>query len=159
MEILKYPDSRLREEAFPVKTSTILTQDFRKKCWEMINEMKKSNGVGLAATQVAWDARVFVMLNQDGYVRIVINPEWRPASEEKWTPFEGCLSFPEDIARIERYKSIRLIYTDLTGTMRHDVFNGLDAQVIQHETDHLNGTLFLDYKPTVVVKRRFENAN
>jgi peptide deformylase len=158
LEILKYPDPKLREEGEPVRAATIATKEFRHKCWDMVRAMKAANGVGLAATQVGWDSRVFVMHNADGKNRIVINPSWSPVSNRKYRPIEGCLSFPEDLRYIERFQDIRLIYTDITGSTRHELFSGLDAQIVQHETDHLDGILFIDHDSTVNVKRRNANA-
>lgn len=145
MEILTYPSTRLREEKELVKNSTILTDSFRRKCWEMLRKMESANGLGLAANQVDWDARVFVMRNTDGAFRVIINPQWTPISDRMHTPPEGCLSFPDEIRFIERYTDIRLLYSDLTGSMRHEIFRGLDAQIVQHETEHLNGILLIDH--------------
>lgn len=153
MEILKHPATRLREELEPSKTSAILTDGFRRKCWEMLRVMELSGGIGLAANQVDWDERVFVMKNKDGLRRVVINPQWTPITKVMHTPPEGCLSFPDEIRYIERHKDIRLLYWDLTGSMRHEIFSGLDAQVIQHETEHLDGILFIDHHTETVTRR------
>jgi peptide deformylase len=158
LEILIYPNPRLREEARRVKSCEIMTPDFRKRCWDMLRAMEESAGMGLAATQVGWDARVFVMKNKDGMRRICINPEWVQLNEAKWSPYEGCLSFPDKVTQVERYRNIRLLYTDITASMRHEIFTDIDAQCVQHETEHLEGILFIDHvEPNEIVKRRNEN--
>ena len=145
MEILTYPSTRLREEKEIVKNSEILTDSFRRKCWEMLRKMEEAGGIGLAANQVDWDARVFVMLNTDGKRRVIINPSYTPITPLKHVVPEGCLSFPDEIRYIERYKDIRILYSDLTGSTRHEIFTGLDAQIVQHETNHLDGITLIDH--------------
>jgi peptide deformylase len=158
MEILTYPNPLLREETQVVHRDNILKDEFRRKCWKMLSLMAASNGIGLAATQVGWDSRVFVMVNSDGKRRIIINPDWVPLNDKKWAPFEGCLSFPDLVGNIERFHDIRLLYTDITGRIRHECFSGLDAQIVQHETEHLDGILLIDHKPNLVKRRSASNA-
>lgn len=157
MEILTYPDPLLREEAVPVHVDIIRTVDFRRKCWQMLKIMEESGGIGLAANQVGWDSRVFVMKNRDGLRRIVVNPEWNPVSQKMWTPYEGCLSFPEVVTQIERFHDVRLLYTDITGIIRYEYFSGIDAEIVQHETEHLDGILLIDHG-SKFVQRRNSNA-
>lgn len=146
MEILTYPDPRLREEARPVHRDNILKDEFRRKCWQMLRKMEEANGIGLAATQVGWDARVFVMINSDEKRRIIINPQWTPVGNDAWIQYEGCLSFPESVSKIERHTKVRLLYTDICGAIRHEIFEGIDARIVQHETEHLDGILLVDHE-------------
>lgn len=148
MEILTYPNPLLREEARKVHRDTVLTKEFRHKCWEMLRTMKAANGVGLAATQIGWDSSIFVMRDVEaGKYKILINPEWTAITAKKWKPVEGCLSVPNLLGNVERFYDIRVIYMDITGTIRHEVMRGVEAQCVQHETEHLEGIMFLDHKP------------
>lgn len=154
MKILTHPDPLLREVPTTVHVDKIRTDDFRRKCWQMLSLMEESGGIGLAANQVGWDSRVFVMKNRDGLRRIIVNPEWTPSRPEIWTPYEGCLSFPDKIAKIERFYSVRLLYTDITGIIRYEYFSDVDAEIVQHETEHLDGILLIDHDVNFLQRRQ-----
>ncbi|MCP4757595.1 MAG: peptide deformylase [Proteobacteria bacterium] len=151
MEILTYPNPFLKTFAAPVRE---FDQDLRKTVEDMIDCMYKNSGVGLAATQVGIDKRLFVMdvnyNKEDPDSKkepiAVINPEIIQKSGEKVSE-EGCLSVPEFRAEINRASEIALGYQDLDGKTHQIDADGLLAVCIQHETDHLEGKLFIDHLP------------
>lgn len=113
---------------------------------DMLETMDDAGGVGLAANQVGVLRRVFVFdtSHQEGGIRgHVVNPVWEAVSEDTQTGNEGCLSIPEVSAETTRYETVRLSGQDRDGNPVGFVANGLLARCIQHETDHLDGVLFL----------------
>ena len=141
--ILRYPDPRLRTVAKPVALFDERIKDIADK---MLATMYAAKGVGLAATQVDIHERLFVMDVADGQEPIVfINPEivWRGVEKVK-TP-EGCLSVPHQGDVVERHRGIRVEYTGLDGVRLTREVEGFKAVCIQHEIDHLDGKVFVDY--------------
>ena len=104
----------------------------------------RSNGVGLAAPQIAVSKRVFVADDGETGFEVYINPEWTPDGDEKVTDIEGCLSVPDLYGEVERYAKVNVKYFDIHGKKRQKKASGLLARCIQHETDHLNGILFIE---------------
>ena len=121
---------------------------FDKKLKFLINDMKKTlyeaNGVGLAAPQIAVSRRIFVADDGVSGFEAYINPEWKPDGEEKEIDSEGCLSVPEFFGEVERYANVIVHYQDMKGKRKTKKASGLLARCIQHETDHLNGILFIE---------------
>ena len=144
--ILLHPDPRLKKVCPPV---TEVTDAVRKLADDMLETMYDAPGVGLAAPQVGVIARMFVMdCNREDAGQaptVVINPEILWSSEETATYEEGCLSIPEIFEDVTRPQRIRLGFTDETGMAREEEYEGLWATCAQHEIDHLNGKLFIDY--------------
>ena len=140
-EIIKAGNPILKMVAEPVT-------GFDKKLKFLINSMKKimyeSNGVGLAAPQIAVSKRVFVADDGETGFEVYINPEWTPDGDEKVTDIEGCLSVPDLYGEVERYVKVNVKYFDIHGKKRQKKASGLLARCIQHETDHLNGILFIE---------------
>ncbi len=116
---------------------------------DLFETMYDAPGRGLAAPQVGAMVRVFVMDAgwKDGEMtpRACINPEITGASDERVTGPEGCLSIPGVTAEVVRHARIRLAYTDLAGEVQEVDLAGAEAIVAQHEIDHLDGKLFIDY--------------
>ena len=113
---------------------------------DMFDTMEDAGGVGLAGNQIGVLRRVFVFdcSHVDGGLRgHVINPVWEPIGEETQTGTEGCLSIPDVSADTTRYETVRLSGRDKDGNPIGIVASGLLARCIQHETDHLDGVLFL----------------
>jgi peptide deformylase len=105
-----------------------------------------SGGTALAATQVGWDTRVFIQ-KAPGYsdsTRVFINPFYRGLGQ-RVLKTEGCLSFPGIFKSILRFPSIDAWYMDVDGRSYRESLHGFNAHVFQHETDHLFGTLYIDY--------------
>jgi peptide deformylase len=144
LEILKFPDPRLRIKAQPV---TKVDAELRRIVDDMYETMYDSHGVGLAATQVNIHHQLFTMdVSETRDQRIcVINPEIMSTSGIQYEA-EGCLSVGGGaFDKVERALKVQLRGTDLDGkTIELDV-EGLAAICIQHEVDHLNGILFIDH--------------
>jgi peptide deformylase len=143
LNILKYPDERLRTVAEPV---TSVDDDLRNTIDAMFETMYESNGVGLAATQVNVHKRLFVAdCSEDQNEPLVfINPEITE-KDGLFTNEEGCLSFPGVYAKVERAQKVTVQALDRNGESFSLTADGLLAICIQHELDHLNGKLFVDY--------------
>lgn len=145
LPILTYGDYRLREKAVPVQE---ITPDLLERIDDMIATLKDADGIGLAATQVGIMRRFFVidlgLIDANMSPVAFINPEITSQEGEEILE-EGCLSIPgfrEDVPRPSR---ITLSYKDINNT-QHDIeCTGLLARVVCHETDHLNGLLFIDH--------------
>ncbi|NDE89584.1 MAG: peptide deformylase [Alphaproteobacteria bacterium] len=140
------PDPVLRKLADPVKTVDAQVSRFMH---EMLEAMYTSNGVGLAAPQVGELKRVIVVdvaEEQDpAHAFMMADPEITWRSEELFTYREGCLSIPGQYAEVTRPKRIKLSYTDVNNKRVEMEAEDLLSTCIQHEIDHLNGVLFIDY--------------
>lgn len=144
LEILKYPDPRLREVAKPVAK---VTDEIRKIVDDMAETMYAAPGCGLAATQVGINLRIFVIdtasEDEPSDLRVFINPEVLATDgAQSWS--EGCLSFPGVTEEIKRAERVRARALGRDGKPFELEADGLLAVAIQHETDHLNGVLFID---------------
>ncbi|SET24004.1 peptide deformylase [Oceanicella actignis] len=144
--ILIHPDPRLKKVCEPVPA---VDDALRKLIDDMFDTMYDAPGVGLAAPQVGVLRRVFVMdVSKDEAPpapMALINPEIVWASEETRAHEEGCLSIPEIYEEIVRPARVRVRFLDREGAEREAEFDGLAATCAQHEIDHLNGKLFIDY--------------
>ncbi len=146
LEILRFPDPRLRVKAKPVAASEI-NDAFRRMMDDMYETMYDANGVGLAATQVGIHQRFFVMdVSEKRNQRIcVINPEIITVEGEK-EDSEGCLSVGNGVYdKVKRAAKVTLRGMDLDGNTFELVAENLMAACVQHEIDHLNGMLFIDH--------------
>ena len=144
-DILIHPDPRLKKLCDPV---TEVTDEIRALASDMLETMYDAPGVGLAAPQVGVTKRILVMdCIKDGPPEpmVLINPELVWASEEASTYEEGCLSIPDQYANVDRPASVTIRWTDLEGAPQERLFEGLWATCVQHEMDHLNGKLFIDF--------------
>ncbi len=145
--ILIHPDPRLKTRTDPVAG---ITDDLRRLADDMLETMYDAPGIGLAAPQVGVLARMLVMdcvKDEDGPPRpmVLINPEITFASEATRVYEEGCLSIPEQYAEVERPAEVTVRWTALDGSEMQEHFTGLWATCVQHEIDHLDGKLFIDY--------------
>jgi len=162
LPILTAPDPRLKQKSRPVtavdpRVATLMD--------DMLETMYRAPGIGLAAPQVGVSERVIVMdIGKSEETRAPIrmaNPEIVWSSDERNTYEEGCLSVPEQYAKVVRPKEVRVRYLDETGTERELYADGLLATVIQHEMDHLEGTLFIDHLSSLkrhMILRRLAKA-
>lgn len=145
--ILIHPDPRLKKLCDPVAS---VTGEIGKLAEDMLETMYDAPGVGLAAPQVGVMQRLFVMdcIKEEGVApkpMVLINPEITWSSDERNTYEEGCLSIPDQYAEVTRPKKVRMTWLGLDGKQHEDEFDGLWATCAQHEFDHLNGKLFIDY--------------
>ena len=137
-DIIILPDKQLRLISKPVET---ITPEIRTLVDDMFQTMYDAPGIGLAAIQVAVPLRLITMEEP----RVFINPEILASSDELSIYEEGCLSIPEYYEEVERPARVRVRFMDLEGKTREEDAEGLYATCIQHEIDHLNGVLFVDY--------------
>jgi peptide deformylase len=140
LTILKYPDPRLHTVAKPVAQ---VDARIRQLADDMLETMYAADGVGLAATQVGIVRRVFVF-NDEGEDRIVVNPVLTVRGKDTEVSEEGCLSLGPVRMPVERALKVTLDGVDVHGEPLHLELEGLSARVVQHETDHLDGTLIID---------------
>jgi peptide deformylase len=137
----------LRQKARPVERSEIRDPRFQKLLDDMIATMHEYNGVGLAGPQVHEGLRVFVAVldsGDDAEASVIINPVITPADKQIVEGWEGCLSIPEIRGRVPRAHKIVVKALDRDGRGIEIEAEDFPARVIQHETDHLDGVLFLD---------------
>jgi peptide deformylase len=143
--ILIHPDPRLKKLCEPIAE---VTAEVRQLAADMLETMYDAPGIGLAAPQVGVTRRLIVMdCIKDGPPEPIalINPEVVWASEDQTIYEEGCLSIPEIYNDITRPAEVNVRWTDLDGATQERQFSGLWATCVQHEIDHLNGKLFIDY--------------
>lgn len=159
-EIITIPDPVLKEVAQPVNT---VTSDIQKQLDGMLQTMYDAPGIGLAANQVGLLNRVIVMdlsdrdEGEEAKPWFMVNPEVIWESEEMSVMQEGCLSIPKQYADVERPAEVRVKYLDYDGKEAEMEASGLLSHCVQHEIDHLNGVLFIDYlsslKRNMIVKK------
>ena len=140
-EIVKLGDPVLRKRAESV--TRILTSDTQKLIEHMKVVMRKANGLGLAAPQVGVSQRVIVY-EIDDQVHVLVNPIISGGRGEQLEPMEGCLSIPNLHGVVKRFQEIKIKGQDHRGRPVSKKVTDLEARVIQHEVDHLDGILFID---------------
>lgn len=145
--ILLHPDPRLKKVASPVAD---ITDDLRQLADDMLATMYDAPGIGLAAPQVGVSQRLVVMdcIKEKGEAPrplVMFNPEVVAVSDETNVYEEGCLSIPEQFADVTRPSEVEVRWMTRDGTAQSEVFTGLWATCAQHEIDHLEGKLFIDY--------------
>lgn len=170
LEIRHYPDPVLLRPSAPVKT---FDRALKRLVEDMFETMYLSKGVGLAAPQVGVSKRIFVVncefdeKGADSEIAL-INPEIVEKRETQ-VGGEGCLSFPDITAQVERADWVRIKYHDVDGKPREATGTGLLARAFQHELDHLDGKVFISYltpeqlseirKEIMALKREYEQKS
>jgi peptide deformylase len=140
--IRKYGDPVLRSRALPVERFDAALADEVRRMGQIMHD---ALGIGLAATQVGVMHRVFVYrVDPDAPVAALVNPEIEWASDEREPLEEGCLSLPGVLVEVERPIHVRVRALDERGEEQLIEASGLEARVLQHEMDHLDGVLILD---------------
>ncbi len=169
----------LRHRAEDVAPERIRTPEFQALLTRMIDTMRKAPGVGLAAPQIGVPLRVFVLEDPEEFisaltpverserervpvpVRVIVNPELKPIGDEQVTFFEGCLSVAGFAALVPRYREVEITGLDEKAEPITWRVKGWPARILQHEFDHLNGTLYIDrmhsrsFGTSTQVKERF----
>jgi peptide deformylase len=145
--ILIHPDPRLKKVVPPVPD---VSDDLRALAADMLETMYDAPGIGLAAPQVSAMLRLIVVdcVKEEGAAArplAMFNPEVLAVSDETSTYDEGCLSIPEVYAEVTRPAEVEVAWMDPDGRAQREVFTKLWATCVQHEIDHLNGKLFIDY--------------
>ena len=144
MQIVEQPDIFLREPTSEVKLP--LSQEDHVIIDQMIDTMHRNKGIGLAANQVGYARRMFVMDvdPSNSKPQVFINPVIEKLSKEKLTEEEGCLSCPKHLVEVRRPIYIALSWTCRHGKRQYKTFYYLASRIVQHEMDHLNGKLIID---------------
>ena len=156
--IITEPNKLLRQISKPVE---VVGKEEKNLMDDMLDTMYAAKGIGLAAIQIGVPKRIIVMdLSKDGEKkepRYFVNPVIKKRDPLKATYEEGCLSVPNQFAEIERPNGCEVEYLDYDGKKKEMKVDGLLATCIQHEVDHLNGVLFIDYlsklKKDMIVKK------
>jgi peptide deformylase len=158
LPILTIPDPVLRKKAKPIER---VDAELRRLMDDMLATMYDAPGIGLAAPQIGISRRLIIMdPSKDDVPKtpvIMVNPEILERSEEMRLHEEGCLSIPDITAEIERPAKTRVSYIDRDGKKVDMALEGIWSTIVQHEIDHLNGILFIDYlsrlKRDMIVKK------
>ncbi len=156
--ILTEPNKILRQVSKPVES---VKKEEQKLMDDMLETMYNANGIGLAAIQIGIPKRIIVLdisrNKEEKKPMYFVNPVIDNKDTENSTYEEGCLSVPDYFAEVDRPKKCRVQYLDYNGEKKALVADGLLATCIQHEMDHLEGILFIDYlsklKKTMIVKK------
>ena len=142
----------LRRRARPVDLLELTTAPIQKLIDDMITTMKEYQGIGLAGPQVHEELRLFVAGVENGDdpmpLTVIVNPELTLLGDTAVDDWEGCLSIPDVRGRVPRALEIDVLGFDRQGKPLQFTARGMAARVIQHETDHLDGILFLDRMKT-----------
>ena len=161
--IITEPNKILRQKSLPVNS---VGKEEQKLMDDMLETMYAANGIGLAAIQIGVPKRIIVMdISKDGKKNPMyfVNPKIKNKHKEKSTYEEGCLSVPNYFAEVDRPKYCEVEYLDYQGENKILKAEGLLATCIQHEMDHLEGILFIDYlsklKKTMIVKKLSKRKN
>lgn len=151
MELLQFPDERLRKVSKPVEH---FDKDLIALSEEMLNIMYQSKGIGLAAPQVNKPIRMIVLDVSEARNEpmIFVNPRLDKV-KGRVDSSEGCLSVPEIRTTVQRHKQIELSAQDINGSELKMEAEDLLAICVQHEIDHLDGKLFIDYVPNIKLQR------
>jgi len=157
------PDPLLRENSKPIET---VDERVKRLADDMLETMYDAPGIGLAAIQVGEPVRMLVLdiskEEEEKAPRVFLNPEIVAQSDARSVYEEGCLSIPDYYAEVERPAEVTVRYLGLDGEMHEEAASGLFSTCLQHEIDHLNGVLFIDYisklKRDMVIKRFTKQA-
>ena len=144
MKLVKHPDVFLKQDTHEIKFPLDILN--KKLIADMVQAMYNNDGIGLAANQVGYNARIFVMdvSNEKDNPQIFINPVIEKLAKEKLTQGEGCLSCPGKFIDVRRSTYIGLSWFCEHGKKQCKTFYNFPARVVQHEMDHLNGKLIID---------------
>lgn len=146
-EIRKKGDDILSKKSREIE---VIDDRIKELAEDMLETMYKNDGIGLAACQVGMLKRIIVYdylyVEEDGKKSpvVMINPKIKSRSKSMVTVEEGCLSFPDEFKEVKRHEKVTVEYMDLNGNLKTKHAKDLEAVVIQHETDHLDGVVFLD---------------
>jgi peptide deformylase len=142
-ELLKIGNPSLRQLSEHVSRKEIKSKEIKQLINDMMETMKDAKGVGIAAPQIGINKRISIITIKDK-LEVIVNPVIIPLTEEVQGFWEGCLSVPEFRGYVERPKKIALYYLNELGEAKYLETNSFLAAVIQHEVDHLDGSLYVD---------------
>jgi len=162
LDILTYPDKRLRNKAAPVEN---VDEEVQNIIADMAETMYSAPGMGLAAIQVDIDKRIIIYdisgSEDKPKLEVLVNPEIVESEGSMLSESEGCLSVPDYRSDVKRYEHVKVEALDRNGQPVHIETDGLHAIVLQHEIDHLDGILFIDKISTLkreIYKRKVKKA-
>jgi peptide deformylase len=151
LPIVAYGDPILKQVAEDIEIGT----DLKKLVEDMFETMYEARGIGLAAPQIGKSIRLFIV---DGtalededepalktFKKVFVNPQILEEGGKPWTMEEGCLSIPGIRENVSRKETLTIRYYDLEWKMYEETYSGMAARIIQHEYDHIEGKLFIDY--------------
>jgi peptide deformylase len=144
LKIVTYPDQSLADPTEPLRN---IDQEVQEMIEKMTTTMYAAPGIGLAAIQVGWNKSVMIYdieQNEEGSLRVLVNPRIVESEGELLSENEGCLSVPDFRSDVKRAARVLVDAVDRDGKPLRIEAEGLHAVVLQHEIDHLNGTLFID---------------
>ncbi len=147
--IVMYGDPVLRQKAKNIEQGT----DILPWVEDMFETMHAANGVGLAAPQIGKSIRLFVVdgrviedePDMQNFKKVFVNPEMVEELGTSWEYEEGCLSIPNIREKISRKEKLKIKYWDENWNQHEEIFDGMKARIIQHEYDHIEGKMFVDY--------------
>ena len=146
LKLIYAPDPILKKDSVSLPQ---VDEHHRELIKQMYEIMYSANGVGLAAPQIGLNIRIFILdassRDEEKKPMTMINPKIISLDENKVPYEEGCLSFPEHFAEIDRPEKIKMEYLDEDNSKKISTFSGFESRIIQHELDHLNGKLFIDH--------------
>ena len=148
-KIVRSGNEILRKKSRPVKAIDKKILKLIQDLSETLAIQKEPEGVGLAACQVGVNLQIFVMMDK-GKIRPIVNPKVistskaKLSTQKKGSIMEGCLSLPNYYAPLSRSKTVTIRYSNPQGKITTETFTGFEAQIVQHEIDHLNGVMFLE---------------
>ena len=159
LKILIFPDPKLRKKAQKIEKFDKSLENLAQK---MLDTMYEADGIGLAATQVNVHIRLVVMdlSKERNEPRVFVNPEYTILDKSPFNYEEGCLSIPGFNEEISRPSKILLKWQDLQGNFHEDKPDGIFTVCAQHEIDHLDGKLFVDYLSPIKrdrIRKKLEN--
>ncbi len=147
--IVMYGDPVLRQRAKDIESGT----DLKQLIEDMFETMKGASGIGLAAPQIGKGIRLFivdgtVLEDEEGmedFKKVFINPTLLEETGTPWDFEEGCLSIPNIREKVSRKENLKIRYYDENWNLKEEDYDGMKARIIQHEYDHLEGKMFVDY--------------
>lgn len=147
--IVMYGDPVLRQRAKDIEPGTDLTQLVS----DMFETLEGANGIGLAAPQIGKSIRLFVVdgtsledePGMEDFRKVFVNAQMIEEAGNPWEFEEGCLSIPNIRESVSRKEQLRIRYFDENWNEHEDTFSGMKARIIQHEYDHIEGKMFVDY--------------
>lgn len=143
IEIVIHPNETLRTLCSEVET---VNKKIKKLCKDMVSTMNNHDGLGLAAPQIGETVRIIAFKNQETFSdTIMINPKIISYTKNMGILQEGCLSIPGTLVNVIRPEEIVIEFTTVKGNRQRGKFGGMNSRIIQHEIDHLDGRLIIDY--------------
>lgn len=145
MDVVIAPDARLRIKTKPVKNVTPELSKIIKEMIKLTKTFKDPEGVGLASTQIGASEQYFITKTKSGAFKAIFNPSIISYTKKTKVFFEGCLSIPDYYGEVTRPIGVTVEYSDEKGQKINRKLAGIEAWIFQHEYDHLQGKLFVDY--------------